>query len=60
MNLAASGRLETATNVQYLHKLLCEEALRQFYLLAADVNSTNPLTGETIILGLGAYFSLLI
>ena len=56
MNIAASGTLETAAKVQYLHTLLRGEALRKFDLMSADVESTNPLTVEAIILGLGTCF----
>ena len=42
--------------MQYLCTLVCGELLRQFDSLSADMESTNPLTAETIILGLGAYF----
>ena len=55
-NIEASGTLETAEKVQYLCTLVCREALRQFDTLSSDVEIGTPLTAETIILGLGAYF----
>ena len=56
MTLEGSGMLETAAKVQYLHTLVWGESLRQLDTLSADVESTNPLTVEAIILGLCAYF----
>ena len=50
MTLAASGTLETGKNVQYLHTLVRGEALRQFELVYADVEITEPLNVEYIIL----------
>ena len=56
MTIMASGTLETAANIQYLRTLADREAICQFGSLLAEVESTNPLTTEDIILGLGAYF----
>ena len=56
MNLEVSVTTKKAVKVQYLHMLVSGEALHQFYSLSADVKSTNHLTVEDIILGLGAYF----
>ena len=52
--IEASGMLGMAAKVPYICMLICGEAFRQFYLLSADVEGTNPLTVETIILGFGA------
>ena len=43
--------------VQYLCTLVCGEVIHQYDLLSTDVDSTQHLTVEAIILGLGAYFS---
>ena len=56
MNIATSVILGTDVKVQYLRTLFCGEALRQFDLLSADVEGINPLTVETIILGLAPYY----
>ena len=40
--------------------IICGEVLRQFYSQSSDMEDTDPLTVEVVILGLGAYFSLLI
>ena len=58
MTLAASGTLVTGEKIQYLRTLVRGEFLRQFYALSADVEGTNLLTVETIILGLASYFFL--
>ena len=58
--LAESEIMETAAKVQYICTLVCWEVLRQFESMSSDVEDTNPLTAEAIILGLGAYFPLLI
>ena len=55
MTLKVSGMLETSTKVQYLHIIVRGEALCQFEMMSDDVESTNPLTVEAIILELGAY-----
>ena len=47
--------LETSMKVQYLHIIVRGEALCQFEMMSDDVESTNPLTVEAIILELGAY-----
>ena len=54
MTLEASGTLETIAKVQYLRMVFHEKALRHFDALHADVESTNPLTMEAIIMELGA------
>ena len=48
-----SGTLELAAKAQYIYSLVCGEVLHQFDLMSADVESTNPLTVESIISGLG-------
>ena len=58
MTLTASQNLNTAAKVQYLCMNIRVEALRQFYLLSSDMEDTDPLTVESIILELGAYFFL--
>ena len=55
-NLEASRALLPAAKAQYHRTLLRFEALRQFDLLSAEVESAKPLTTEDIILGLGVYF----
>ena len=45
---------------QHICTLVHGEALHKFDLMFAEVENENPLTVETIILGLGAYFFLLI
>ena len=49
----ASGTLASGTNIQYIRTLVCEEALRQFDTLSAEVGSTTPENLTSIILGLG-------
>ena len=56
MTLTVSGTLEMAAKVKYLRMIVCEEEIYQFDLLSDDVESTNPLMVEAIILGFGAYF----
>ena len=58
MALAVSGTLGTDAKVRYLCTLVRGEALHRFYLMSADVEGTNTLTVETIILGLAAYVFL--
>ena len=60
MTLTASQTLKTAAKVQYLCMIIRVEALRQFNSLSSDMEDMEPLTVESIILGLGAYFFLLI
>ena len=56
MTIEESGTLETAANDQYPRTLVRGEALRQFDSVSSDVEITNPLIVEAIVLGLGAYF----
>ena len=56
--LAASGTLAKGVKVQYLCNIVHGEALFQFDLLSSDVEGTNPLTVENIILWLASYFFL--
>ena len=58
MTLAASGMLDTGTKIQYLCSLVRGEALRQFDLLSADVESTQTSNVEDIMKGLAQYFPL--
>ena len=60
MTLTASKTLKTAAKAQYLCMIIRVEALRQFYSLSSDMEDMEPLTVESIILELGAYFFLLI
>ena len=46
----------TYAKVQYIHALVHGEVLHQFDFLSSDVEGTNPLTVENIILGLASYF----
>ena len=57
MNLAVTGMLMMDTKVQYICKIVRGEALRQFDLMYYDVESTNPLSAENIILWLALYSS---
>ena len=41
MTLAATVKLETEANVQYLSMLVCGETLHNFELLSADVENKN-------------------
>ena len=56
MTLAAPWTLAKDAKVKYLPTLVCGEALRQFDSLSADMEGTNPLIVENIILGLASYF----
>ena len=56
ITLAASGTLEDGAKIQYLRTLVRGEALRKFDLFTDDMEGMNPLTVETIILGLYSYF----
>ena len=56
MTLAASGTMETGAKIKYLCTLVRGEELRQFDSLSSDVQGANPLTLETIVLGLDSYF----
>ena len=49
MTLVASEKLEMGVKVQYLHTLVCGEALCQFGLLYSDVESIGTLTLDYII-----------
>ena len=57
MTLAASGALEAGAKYQYLCTLVSGEALHQFDLLSADVESAETLNVDYIIRGLSQYFS---
>ena len=56
MTLAASGTLEGDTKFQCLCTLVRRKALRQFYSLSPDVESTETLNVDYIIRGLAQYF----
>ena len=49
MTMEESEMTGKDVKVQYLHRLVRGEALRQFDLLSSDVENTNPLTVEAII-----------
>ena len=55
MTLAASGTLEAGEKFQYLRNLVRREALRQFDSLSADVESTETLNVDYIIMSLAQY-----
>ena len=57
MTIEASGTLRDDAKIQYLCKLVCGEALRQFGILPAEVEIASPETFSSIILGLDTYFS---
>ena len=54
MNLGTSGRLASGANIQYLHTLVCGEALHQLETLSAEVRINTTEYLDLIILGLGA------
>ena len=56
MTLAATGKLEIDTKIQYLRTLVHGEALRQFYLLSDDIENTETLNLDYYIKGLALYF----
>ena len=56
MTLVSPGMLEMGAKFQYLLILVRGEALCQFYLFSADVESIEPLTVEYIIKVLALYF----
>ena len=49
MNLSALGTLEADTKFQYIHTLVCREALCQFDSLSSYVESTETLNVDYII-----------
>ena len=59
MKIEDSGTLSDISKLHYLCKILCDEALRQFDTLCAQVGSTTTTNLKRIIVGLGAYFFLL-
>ena len=56
MTLATTVTLEAGVKYQYLCTLVRGEALRQFELLSANVESTQTLNGDGFIKGLAQYF----
>ena len=56
MTLTQSGALQADAKYQYLRTLVREEVLRQFDLLSADVEGTETLNIDYIIMGLALYF----
>ena len=60
ITLEVSGTIKYGPNIQYLHTLVHGEALRQFGVLSAEVESASLETLMYIILGLGTYFFLLL
>ena len=59
MALEDTGELETEAKVQYLRMLVREDALRQFYLLSADIKDTDtPLDVDYLLKSLAWYFPL--
>ena len=59
MTLKASRTFKSDPKIHYLRTLLQGEALRQFDTSSAEVKIAIPVTLESIILCLGAYFFLL-
>ena len=59
MTLKASVMLTSGVKIQYLCTLVCGEALHQFDTFYYEVGSDTPENLTSIILGLGAYFFLL-
>ena len=59
MTLEVSGTLQTSAKIQYLlHTLFCGEALRHLEKLSDEVESSNSLILEAVILRLVMYFPL--
>ena len=56
MTLTASRTLEAGAKYQYLRNLVRGEALRQFDLLSANVESTETLKVYNIVKALSQYF----
>ena len=56
MTLAESGMLEAGAKYQYLCTLVRGELLFQFESLSADVEGTETLNIDYIIMGLAQYF----
>ena len=57
MTLATTVTLETEAKVQYFRTLVHREALRQFYLLSADVENTDTsLNLDCLLKGLAWYY----
>ena len=56
ITIKSSGTLDMDAKVQYFSTLIHVKSFHQFDNLSSVVKSTNPLTVEAIILGLGAYF----
>ena len=54
MTLEALGVLEIGAEIQYICNIVCGEVFHQFDLFSADVEGTNPLNVEAIILGLAS------
>ena len=59
MTHEASGTFKAGANIQYLHTLVRGEALHHFDTLSAEVGSKTSEKLISIILGVGAYFFLL-
>ena len=51
MTFAEKGTLEMNTEIQYIHLLVCGEALSQFDLMSADVKNTETLNVDYYIKG---------
>ena len=56
MSLAASGMLKAGAKYQYFRTLVHREALCQFYWFSSDVEITETLDVDYIIMGLAQYF----
>ena len=56
MTIEASGTLIVNAKLQYLHRLLRGETLRQFDTVCFQVGILTPTYLNRVILGLGAYF----
>ena len=54
MTLVVPGKILIDAKVKHIFTIVHVEALRQFDLLSYDVEGTEPLTVETIILGLAS------
>ena len=55
MTIVASGTLATGAKIEYFCTLVRVEALRKFDLWSAEMEGTDPINVETIILGLAWY-----
>ena len=56
ISLNASGTLADNVNIQYLHNIICREALHQFDIFCVQVVNMNMAYFNQVILCFGTYF----